>query len=141
MGCCGSKKRKEIPEQAPNPEPDEQQVNTSSQVEESKSRTGDSQTGSTIGEESNSKILWAKTSSATGSKTGSKLGSALDSKFSGSGVESSSGSKLGSTLESGIGSKRSKTDSTIGSSISAMGSNNDHFSHAPHRFRPNINQM
>ncbi len=50
MGCCGSKrKRKE------NPEPDEQHVKTPSQVKESQSRTGDSQTGSTISEESDSK--------------------------------------------------------------------------------------
>ncbi len=46
MGCCGSKKRKQTPVR------DEQQVNISSHVEESKSRTGDSQTGSTVGEES-----------------------------------------------------------------------------------------
>jgi hypothetical protein len=36
MGCCGSKKSEE------NPQPDGQQVNTPSQVEESQSRTGDS---------------------------------------------------------------------------------------------------
>ncbi len=51
MGCCGSKKRKE------NPERDEQQVSTPSQVEESKSKIGDSQTDSTVDEESDSKIL------------------------------------------------------------------------------------
>jgi hypothetical protein len=114
---------KENPELAPNPEPVEEQVNTSSQfVEKSNLTTGDSQTGSTIGEESDSKMFFPQISSATDSKTGSKLGSELDSSFSGSGVESSSVSKLESTLESGIGSKTSKIDSTIGSSISVTGS-------------------
>jgi hypothetical protein len=84
MGCCGSKSCKENPELAPNPV--EQQVNISSQMEESKSRTGDSQTGSMISENMDSKILSAQTTSPTGSK--------LDLSFNGSGVESLSGSKL-----------------------------------------------
>jgi len=108
MGCCRSKKIKQ------NAEPVQQKTNNSSQVEESKPRTGDSKTGSAVGEESDSKVLCAQTTSSFGSNTGPKTGSELHLLFNGSGVESSSGSKLGPTLEPSIGSKISK-DSLSGS--------------------------